>query len=50
MVPCTAEEMQTLPGLTACSRCSNLDCKLVYVHGGASEGYYNLEGTELKRR
>ena len=53
MVPCTPEEIvTTLPGLTGCSRCANLDCELFYVHGGgATEGYYKLDANgELKRR
>jgi len=46
MVPCTSEEMvSNLQGLGTCFRCANLDCEILYVYDGASEGYYKLEPT-----
>ena len=46
MVPCTPEEMvSNLQGLGTCFRCANLDCEILYVYDGASEGYYKLEPT-----
>jgi hypothetical protein len=32
-----------------CFRCPNLDCPLLYVYNGASEGYYKLYGEEFRR-
>ena len=50
MVPSTPEPIDKLPEITSCFRCLNLACPLMYMHGGAFEGYYTVEtNDDLKR-
>jgi hypothetical protein len=42
-------ECEILGASSSCFRCAILDCPLVYAYCGVPEGYYKIEGGELRR-